>query len=97
MVGVQPVNGQSSIVLCMCSSGGHDAGRKPSFGELFELHRAVEELISNAVKDGTEISPDHAVTELRSKGAGLGLSTDEVRDAIVAAAGRAGAAIRSRG
>jgi hypothetical protein len=85
MTEVKPGHGRNRITACICSAGqqpqNSDAAHRPSFKELFEFHRAVEELISAALRDGLAICPELAGSDLVSRGTGLGLSAADIQDA----------------
>ncbi len=94
MTEVRPDKGQAGVGGCIRQAGQThqelSAGREPSFRQLYELHRALEEIVSAAARDGTAIRPALSVDKLLSDFALVGVSRAELRDAINQAAARAG-------
>ena len=68
---------------------GKDAAHQPSFGQLFELHCAIEEMISAAARDGSSVRLSH-ITERLLIDSKLEISPAEVHDYIIEAAAHAG-------
>ena len=66
----------------------------PSFGQLFELHRLLEEGVSKAARDGEEICPAEIVEKLLSGGPRSGVSAAEIHEALMRAAAQAGVKVR---
>ena len=72
-----------------------DPQQPPSFGRLFEFHRALEEAISTAATEGGEICPAALIEKLLPTGAQADMSAAEIKDAVFLAAARAGVKVRS--
>lgn len=67
-----------------------------SFTEIYEFHRAVEEEISIAAKNGLIIYPAAVAARLLIQHPAPGLKEAEINRAIVAAAVRAGVSVKSK-
>lgn len=62
----------------------------PSFRDLFELHHALEELVTIAVKTGVPLNPAAATEQLLLNEAFSTVSRREIQQALLQAAARAG-------
>jgi hypothetical protein len=66
-----------------------------SFGQAFRAFEGIQILISTAYRSGAPIWPDRAVAALSAEFPESGLSADELREALMEEAMRAGVPIRA--
>jgi hypothetical protein len=98
MTEVRPEIGQSQFTSCFPQPRetlGKDAARQPSFVQLFELHWAIEEMISAAARDGSSVSLSY-ITEKLLLDSSLEIAHAELQRAIMEAAAHAGVRVCSR-
>jgi hypothetical protein len=67
----------------------------PSFTQIYEFHRALEEEISIAAENGLIIYPAAVAAKLLIEHPAPGLKAAEIDLAIIIAAGRAGVPVQS--
>jgi hypothetical protein len=65
----------------------------PSFSELFELHCALEELVTIAARDGSSLNSAAVMELLVTREGFSSISRREIQQALLQAAARAGVSI----